>query len=192
LQRGVDFPTGGPSFRRAAERAAVVMGKRAIMVRDRLYPQDFIWIQFVDGEIRIGDPCPCGGRRLVRISGQLVRCRACGSTLIATPREDEDEGEEPPVVAPADEPEVPETLASFRQIRLRRTEAAPDAERFVGTGLDADGSPVVLAVRVPCVGGAPIPDESSPTHYVHEVLVAVRNDATAENDGAGPWDIVLE
>jgi hypothetical protein len=192
LQRGVDFPSAGPSFRKAAERAAAGMGKRVVMVRDRRNPQNFTWIQFVDGEIWIGDPCPCGGRRLVRISGKIVRCRACNRTLMATLREEEDDDEESLVVGPVDEPEVPETLAGFRQIRLRRTEVAPDAERFIGTGLDAEHRPVVLAVRVPCVGGAPIPDESSPTRYVHEVLAAVRTDAAAEADDTGPWDLVLD
>jgi hypothetical protein len=66
------------------------------------------------------------------------------------------------------------TLASFSNVRLRRTDSDADATRYVGFGTDTAGAVTVLDVRVPLVHGAPVPDPDSPTGYVHEVVLELR------------------
>jgi ABC-type polysaccharide/polyol phosphate export permease len=63
----------------AAKNAADRMGKGLQAITDRQYPLKYIWVQFADGKLRSGEPCPCGSRRLLRLHTHFVRCPECGA-----------------------------------------------------------------------------------------------------------------
>jgi DNA-directed RNA polymerase subunit RPC12/RpoP len=77
-----------------AERA----GKVVHSIRDRQLPEKYLWVQFSDAEIRIGEPCPaCGSRRLLRLHTKFARCPECNVQLMLSsdPLDDEDGDEAP-------------------------------------------------------------------------------------------------
>jgi hypothetical protein len=82
LKRGKHF-TGDPKLiRRHAEEAAAEHGKTAIASRDGSGKYDYLWIQFVEGEVALGEPCPvCGSTEMVKAQKFFLRCRRCGATL---------------------------------------------------------------------------------------------------------------
>ena len=84
LKRKKDFPNVSPGHARtAAENAAVKMGKVARTVRDKMIPEKLIWIQFADGEVGAGQPCPrCGSRKLLNLHADVVRCPQCNAQLL--------------------------------------------------------------------------------------------------------------
>ena len=84
LKRKKDFPNVNPGHARtAAENAAVKMGKVVRTVRDKMIPEKLIWIQFADGEVSAGQPCPrCGSRKLLNLHADVVRCPQCNAQLL--------------------------------------------------------------------------------------------------------------
>lgn len=83
LERDVHFVGSVQAFAAVVQEAAIEMGKSVLVMPERLQPEKSLWIQFADSEIVTGDPCPCGGRRLERVGGRVLRCDACGRTLVA-------------------------------------------------------------------------------------------------------------
>lgn len=67
------------------------MGKVVLTTRDKRVPKKFIWVQFADARIKLGDPCPCGSRRLLRLHRQFARCPECGSFLLLSKLGDAEE-----------------------------------------------------------------------------------------------------
>ena len=61
LKRKRDFPAdlrSRPRPRTAARYAAEKRGKVVRTIRDRYFPKKYIWVQFADDEVEIGEPCP--------------------------------------------------------------------------------------------------------------------------------------
>ncbi len=106
LKRKRDFGDVDPDLvREAAKNAAGRLGKgvqtmveRPPKRKKRAKPR-YVWIQFSDHEIRVGDPCKCGGRHLVRIHPWYARCSDCGAQLLAPPKP----GEEGTLIEAGDE-----------------------------------------------------------------------------------------
>lgn len=176
LERDVHFLGSAQSFVSVVRDAAAAMGKSALVVPERLQPEKSLWIQFADGEIVTGDPCPCGGCRLERVGGRILRCDACRRTLIArdvsrargvrgvniggnaTARSGAglawDDGElwdtspeqTEAVLAPEEAecgaPTGP-TLSGYKAVRL----VPWGRSRFVGVGIDANGTETLLIAR---------------------------------------------
>jgi hypothetical protein len=70
-----------------AKLAARLSGRGVLAMREQLGPKyQYVWFQFTDHAILIGDPCPCGGRKLTRVHPSMARCRRCGKTSTLTPR----------------------------------------------------------------------------------------------------------
>jgi len=85
LKRSRDFPdTDQKAVRKAATRAANKMQKVVRVVPDKMARNrdDFLWVQFADYEINLGDPCRCGGRQILRFHEYFGRCVACNAQLI--------------------------------------------------------------------------------------------------------------
>lgn len=84
LRRGHDY-TGDPKpvVKRARE-AAEALGKFAVACRDSQGKYEHVWIQFVDGEVEPGRPCPvCGGTAFEKAQKHFLRCSRCDSILKA-------------------------------------------------------------------------------------------------------------
>jgi len=97
LKRGKDY-AGDPKplFKRARE-AAEGLGKLAVASRASQGKYEYVWIQFVDGEVEPGRPCPvCGSRTLAKVQKHFLRCPRCASTLKATGDWDVEAGEYTP------------------------------------------------------------------------------------------------
>jgi len=122
LKRGKHF-VGEPKFlQREARDAAAEMGKVALVSRDQQGKWGYVWIQFLDAEVKEGEPCPvCGSCELLKLNNNVIRCPSCDSMLAFVPRP----LEMPvlprlnaPAVAPPDEvsptDDVPAALASPR------------------------------------------------------------------------------
>jgi hypothetical protein len=85
LKRSRDFPDADQkAVRKAATRAAKKMEKVVRVVPDKMARnrEDFLWVQFADYEINLGDPCKCGGRQILRFHEYFGRCAACNAQLI--------------------------------------------------------------------------------------------------------------
>ena len=76
----------------AARDVADRLGKAVRIAVDDLSrprrPMIYVWLQFVDAEVTIGDPCPCGGTELVRSHPAYATCEACGRLLGLRPPKD--------------------------------------------------------------------------------------------------------
>jgi hypothetical protein len=84
LKRGKHY-TGDPkAVVRRARTAAAELGRTAVESLDSAGSYEYLWIQFVDGEVGPGSPCPrCGGTALEKAQKFFLRCLSCGSTLRA-------------------------------------------------------------------------------------------------------------
>jgi len=87
LKRGKHF-VGEPKFlQREARDAAAEMGKVALVSRDQQGKWGYVWIQFLDAEVKEGEPCPvCGSCELLKLNNNVIRCPSCDSMLAFVPR----------------------------------------------------------------------------------------------------------
>lgn len=137
LKRKRDFPDVDPGVaREAAKEAAARMGKAVLTVRDRSSPNKFIWVQFADHKVKIGEPCPCGSRRLLRLHENFARCPECRAQLL---------------LVKADQDEVQETrarrqLREMSDVRLWRRKRTEKHEHFRGVAAVEDETVFLLAL----------------------------------------------
>ncbi len=85
LKRSRDFPDADQKIvRKAATKAAKRMDKAVRVMPDKMARNrnDFLWVQFADYEINLGEPCKCGGRHILRFHQYFGRCAACNAQLI--------------------------------------------------------------------------------------------------------------
>jgi hypothetical protein len=85
LKRKRDFPNADQkAVQKAATKAAKKMEKVVRVVPDKMSRNrdDFLWVQFADYQINLGEPCRCGGRQILRFHEYFGRCVACNAQLI--------------------------------------------------------------------------------------------------------------
>jgi hypothetical protein len=87
LKRGKHFTGDVSAVLEEARLAARLAGRGVLQLREQMGPKyQYVWVQFTDYSVLVGDPCHCGGRKLDRLHASLARCRRCGKTLMLTPR----------------------------------------------------------------------------------------------------------
>jgi hypothetical protein len=87
LKRGKHFSGEVSAVIEEARLAARITGRGVLHLREQMgMKYQYVWVQFTDDAIVIGDPCPCGSRRLTRLHLNLARCQRCGRILTLTPR----------------------------------------------------------------------------------------------------------
>lgn len=185
LERDVDFRGDARSFMREVRETASGKGKSVLVVSERLHPDRCLWVQSADGEIGGGAPCVCGGRRLERIGGRIVRCDACGRTLVLpdprkrSPQPKRVSQPSEPAIRPRLPPVRPDaaTLADYSNVRLVQWDRGRSAVHYVGIGIDSDGRETLLVVREKLVDDLPVADDESPTGTSHRIVFAM----------ADPW-----
>lgn len=202
LKRKRDFPNVNPGLARsAAEHAATEMGKVVRTMRDRMIPERLIWIQFADGEVGTGQPCPrCGSRRLLNLHADIVRCPNCQAQLLlsnqgleAMEGEQDDES-----LSPAKRARLSARLRALESLHLRLS-GEPDNRHELYTGWgQKDGSRfIVLAELDPSEDGDDLSAETIeprirelkvlPAHLFEGLVdvdeLAVRPDTD--------WDLIL-
>ena len=203
LKRKKDFPNVNPGHARtAAENAAVKMGKVVRTVRDKMIPEKLIWIQFADGEVSAGQPCPrCGSRKLLNLHADVVRCPQCKAQLLlssqgleAIESEPESAGES---TSPAKRARLTQRLLALESVHLQLSGEPGHHELYTGWA-EQDGSRfIVLAEFDPSEAGADIAADTVeqrirdlqvlPAHLFEGLVdvneLAVRPDAD--------WDLIL-
>jgi hypothetical protein len=99
LKRNRDFPDLSPFIvRQAARNAAKRMNKAVQAAPDRLgkNKSKFLWVQFADYELDVGEPCKCGGRRILRFHQLFGRCAACNALILFTQPSKDTDGDSSP------------------------------------------------------------------------------------------------
>src|SRR5918997_6250814 len=80
LKRGADSTGPADAVLGQARTFARQLGKTAATYHDRLGRHEYLWVQFLDGSLAPGHPCPeCGGDALEKVQEFFVRCRSCDS-----------------------------------------------------------------------------------------------------------------
>jgi hypothetical protein len=135
---------------KAAETAAQDMGKAVRATVDDFENLQYMWVLFIDRELSLGEPCPCGSADLLRSHPGYVTCAACEVTH-ALMAGDSTSG-------PVD------SLAAYADVRWLKVRRAPDGatERRFGRALDQNGNRVLLIATYRLSDGEPIPDLASP------------------------------
>ena len=128
----------------------------------------YAWVQFVDHEVMVGDPCPCGSRRLVRTHPRFARCPRCEAHVGLVPADtaerfsDEAEGGRPSGAAKSARPssggpvmrqDERFPLAAYSSVRFVARDRTPRYERLYGAAVDPLGAPVLIWVHRPLVDG---------------------------------------
>lgn len=88
LKRGKHYAGDARMVERAARAAASEMGKGVVTTVERLAKWEYVWVQFADQSLELGDPCRCGGRVFGRFHASFAHCEACGAkTLLREPKQ---------------------------------------------------------------------------------------------------------
>jgi ribosomal protein S27AE len=149
LKRRRDFPNVDPGLARSAcELAATRMGKAARTARDIRVPTKLIWVQFADGFVKEGQPCPrCGSRKLMRLHADFMRCPECRAQLRGTmgglDTLDEAQGES--VIGPRARARFGAKLRSLENVRLERVGETAKTGIYNGYAADTGTTVVILA-----------------------------------------------
>jgi hypothetical protein len=108
FKRGVHYSGLAEAVEEEARNAAEELGKTAITFRDDMEVFEYVWVQFVDGTLEEGDPCPkCANTAFEKHQEYFVRCTACRSLFALT---------QPKPVRPP--PEKPPAVGEFVTLRL--------------------------------------------------------------------------
>lgn len=82
LKRGVHFRGPPEAIEHAARLTAAEVGKTAVTTPERIGRRQYLWVQFLDGKVEAGDPCPrCANARLETAHQFFARCPSCRAVL---------------------------------------------------------------------------------------------------------------
>jgi hypothetical protein len=180
LRRGKHFRGEMRAVQREAHAAAAQMGLVARVVRDDFRKHAYVWVQFKDFEVPLGEPCPaCGGREIVRTHEHFGRCAECQASLAfvagVQPAEVSERQEDGEAAVP--EAKLNAKLDRVRQRDLSRTidqfgdvklvldpdESDEEQEVWYGRG-EFGGNPVLVRLVYPLRDGARQPHPFEPEH----------------------------
>ncbi len=178
LKRGKHFQGDVRMFQHQAAVAARDRGYAVRVVRDDFIKRAYIWIQFVDQELPLGDPCgDCGSLEIVRTHEHFGRCPRCDARLALLPRMPT-VGDAPSPLSSRLEAKVERKQRRWRQRRLSSfsnvhlvldpDQTNDEQEVFLGRG-DYEGEPLLLQVVYPLKDGARQPHPDAPDDELHYV-----------------------
>lgn len=154
LTRGVHYSVSTKVLEQRARGAARLLGRVAVTSADRLGHRESMWVQFLDGEVEPGRPCPhCGGRRLERLQVYFARCCDCRAIhrLAVSGRAERDAGVAKAIERGKYRLEYDERylLTDYEQAVFFARSADFDHEVLYGTAIDPQGTAVLLWARYP-------------------------------------------
>jgi hypothetical protein len=199
LKRKRDFADVHPRLvREAAKNYAGRTQKGVQSVADRARKNKYVWVQFADHEIRIGEPCPCGGRRLLRVHPFFARCADCKAQLLLAPKLVEDAGVDLIEDAEDDDerPEPGDLLLELSDVHLARIQRIGDREVYRGYGRRGS-SPMLLIVHFRAARGERLSKDRALDRVVGVQMLPFQQlsdlvDESALTDRSeSEWDLVL-
>lgn len=203
LKRKRDFGDIDPELvRAAAKNAAKRMGKAVQAQPDRIMADGkskYVWVQFFDHEIRIGDPCKCGGRNLLRLHPLFARCTQCGAQLLLAPKRNEEaEGIESADEDDEDEdgrPQPADVLRELTDVHLARLERTGDRETYRGY-CRLGKTPMLLIAQFRAEPGERLAAKDAFDRVAAVQVLPLRQlggllDASALTNPNAEWDLIL-
>jgi hypothetical protein len=202
LKRKRDFGDIDPELvREAAKNAARRMGKVVKSKPDAMMPGNrskYLWVQFADHEIRIGDPCKCGGLHLLRVHPFFARCTSCGAQLLLAPKgnaqadglESADDDEDAD-----DRPQPADVLRKLADVHLSQVERTGDRETYRGYCRLAK-TPMLLIAQFRAEPGERLAADNAFDRVAAVQVLPLRQlggllDASALTDPGAEWDLIL-
>jgi hypothetical protein len=86
FKRGKHYVGMADGVIRQAREAAETLDKKAVTVKDQIGKYEHVWVQFLDGKIEEGDPCPrCGATSLEKLQEFFAHCPSCGALCALSP-----------------------------------------------------------------------------------------------------------
>jgi hypothetical protein len=210
LKRKRDFGDVEPDVvREAAKNAARRLGKGVQVSVDKMTArgaEKYLWVQFADHEIRVGEPCKgCGGRHLVRVHPFFARCMGCGAQLLLGAKRvesgegidsyDEDEDEDGYGEGDGGRPRAEALLRELSEVRLSRLEHIEDRETYRGFARLGKTRMLVMA-QFRAASGERIEPGDAFDRVVAVQLLPLRQlegllDTSALETPDSAWDLVL-
>jgi hypothetical protein len=197
LKRGKHWRGDAGAFQREANEAAAQMDMAVRTLRDQFNRKlQYVWVEFADGYIPAGNPCPCGHDTLERVHRHFVHCAECGRDLIlrgaddAIELEEEDEDDDQELVDLEDTDgrsdaerfaalqKLPRNerrkaalrLDAWRDVRLALYDRDLSRERYRGVGYDLGGNQALILVDFALdEDGHRIPDRDDQGRHAHRV-----------------------
>jgi hypothetical protein len=182
LCRGKHFTGDVRALQKEATAASRRLGCAVRTVRDDFLRFAYLWVQFADHEVPLGEPCPaCGSRELVRMHEQFGFCPRCRSSLAFSQRvvrrEPPGDSSRPVVAEPAIEGKHERKLRlrqrrmdAFTDARLAMDPTESDDEKEMWYGRARyEGEDVLLRVVYPLRDGSRLPDPDNPGGELHYV-----------------------
>jgi hypothetical protein len=166
LTRGKHFTGDVRALQKEAYAAGRRLGCAVRVVRDDFLRFAYLWVQFADHEVPLGEPCPaCGSRELVRMHEQFGYCPGCRSSLAFSPRVRPDERVHKSKLRLRQR-----RMDAFTDARLAIDPSETDDEKEVWYGRARyEGENVLLHVVYPLRDGRRIPDPDNPGIELHYV-----------------------
>ena len=176
LRRGKHFRGEVRAVQHEAAAAAEELGLAVRAVRDDFLRSAYVWVQFTDAELPLGEPCPrCGSTELVRTHEHFGCCPRCGARLAFLPGVTPAEGGVGTRVQSAKERRqmarlLKQRIDMFTNVRLvfDADESDEDQEVWYGRGEYQDEA-LLLRVVYPLREGERQPHPLSPDDELHYV-----------------------
>jgi hypothetical protein len=195
LRRGKHFRGDVRAVQHEAAAAADELGLAVRAVRDDFLRTAYVWIQFTDAELPLGEPCPrCGSTELVRTHELFGRCPRCGARLAFLPGVTPAEGGVGTTVKSAKERRqearlLKQRIDMFTNVRLVFDPEESDDEQEVWYGRgEYEDEALLLRVVYPLREGARQPHPQDPDDELHYVRYWALEPYTRAVELGVEWD----
>jgi hypothetical protein len=172
LKRGKHFDGEVKAATAEAKEFARAAGRGMLAVRDEIgRKHHYLWIQFTDQELILGEPCRvCGGLSFTAlhpgVAEGIGRCDTCGASALFQPP-----------AAGTDAVRAGQRITGrqlwhypdFELIAIDEDYPDTDVERWYGRAVDVYGTDVLLRVDYTLHNGQRIDDPAEPGGHVHSV-----------------------
>lgn len=174
LRRGKHFRGDLRTVQHEAAAAAAELGCAVRMVRDDFLRTAYLWIQFTDLELPLGEPCPrCNGTQMERTHEHFGRCLTCGARLAFLPGVVPGEGLSGKTLAKLERQRqrlLGQRVDQFTNVQLVFDPEESDDEQEVWYGRgEYQDERVLLRVVYPLREGARQPHPDDPDEELHFV-----------------------
>lgn len=192
LKRKRHFADVDPrAVKKGAMKAARAMGKKVRTTDDKAGRKKYIWVQFADHEVQLGEPCPCGSRRLLRTHKYYAHCRDCKAVLLLSRSSVAAVEPEAEQAEQEHDDEAGALLDNMTDVHLEHVGRSGKHEVYRGYG-QHDGLLMLLTVEFSVPDGAELTADDAPDHAVATHAVPIHDgDGARIMRSAQRWDLVF-